>query len=49
MLAIVGLILIALWIAGLLLHFAGSLIHFLLVFAIILMVLHFIDGARPAA
>jgi hypothetical protein len=49
MLAIVGLILIALWIAGLLLHVAGGLIHLLLVIAVIMVVLHFLKGARPAA
>jgi hypothetical protein len=49
MLAIIGLILIALWILGLLLHIAGGLIHFLLLIAVILVVLHFFIGARPAA
>lgn len=49
MLAIIGLLLIALWIAGLLLHIAGGLIHFLLVVALILVVLHFVTGTRPAA
>jgi hypothetical protein len=49
MLAIIGLILIALWLAGVLLHIAGGLIHLLLVIAAILVVLHFFTGARPAA
>jgi len=49
MLAIIGLILIALWIAGLLLHVAGGLIHLLLVVAAILVVMHFLTGSKPAA
>jgi len=49
MLAIIGLILIALWLAGLLLHVAGGLIHILLVIAVIMVVLHFLKGTRPAA
>jgi len=49
MLAIIGLILIALWIVGLLLHVAGELIHLLLVIAAVLVVLHFLTGARPTA
>ena len=49
MLAIIGLILIALWLVGLLLHIAGGLIHVLLVIAAIFVVLHFFIGARPAA
>jgi hypothetical protein len=48
MLAIIGLILIALWIAGLLLHIAGGLIHIVLVIAVILMALHFLTGSRRA-
>lgn len=48
MLAIIGLILIALWLAGVLLHVAGGLIHLLLVVAAILVLLHFITGRRPA-
>ncbi len=49
MLAIIGLILIALWVLGLLMHVAGALIHFVLVAALILIVLHFLTGTRPAA
>lgn len=49
MLAIIGLILIALWILGLLMHVAGALIHVVLVVALILVALHFLTGARPAA
>jgi len=48
MLAIIGLILIALWLAGVLLHVAGGLIHLLLVVAAILVVLHFFTGAKRA-
>ena len=49
MLAIIGLILIALWLLGVVLHIAGGLIHLLLVVAAILVALHFLSGARPAA
>jgi len=49
MLAIIGLILIVLWLVGVLLHIAGGLIHLLLVVAAIFVLLHFFTGARPAA
>lgn len=49
MLAIIGLILIALWLAGVLLHIAGGLIHLLLVIAAIFVVLHFLTGKKPTA
>jgi hypothetical protein len=49
MLAIIGLLLVVLWILGLVLHIAGGLIHLLLLVAIILVVLHFLTGAKPAA
>jgi hypothetical protein len=49
MLAIIGLILIALWLLGVVLHIAGGLIHFVLVLAAILIVLHFLTGTKPAA
>ena len=49
MLAIIGLVLIALWILGLLFHIAGGLIHIVLVLAVILVVLHFLTGAKPGA
>lgn len=49
MLAIIGIILIALWVLGLLLHIAGGLIHIVLVIALILVALHFLTGAKPAA
>ncbi|HSI11903.1 MAG TPA: lmo0937 family membrane protein [Chthoniobacter sp.] len=48
MLAIIGIILIALWLVGVLLHVAGGLIHLLLVVAAILVLLHFLTGARKA-
>ncbi len=49
MLAIIGLLLIVLWVLGLVLHIAGGLIHLLLLLAVVLVVLHFLTGARPAA
>jgi hypothetical protein len=49
MLAIIGLLLIVLWVFGLVLHLAGGLIHLLLVFALIAIVIHFLKGARPAS
>ena len=48
MLAIIGIILIALWLVGVLLHIAGGLIHLLLVVAAILVLLHFFTGAKAA-
>ena len=48
MLAIIGLLLIALWVLGLVIHIAGGLIHLLLVLALIFFVLHFVRGGRPA-
>lgn len=41
MLALIGLLLIVLWLIGLLAHIAGGLIHLVLVFAVIMFVLHF--------
>jgi hypothetical protein len=41
MLAIIGIILIVLWLIGLLAHIAGGLIHLVLLFALISLVLHF--------
>jgi hypothetical protein len=49
MLAIIGLILIVLWLLGVILHIAGGLIHLLLVVAAVLVLMHFFTGARPAA
>jgi hypothetical protein len=47
MLALIGLLLIALWVLGLCIHIAGGLIHLLLVLALIFFVLHFLRG-KPA-
>ncbi len=41
MLAIIGLILIALWVMGLVLHIAGGFIHLVLIIALIALVMHF--------
>jgi hypothetical protein len=46
MLAIIGIILILLWAAGLVFHIAGSLIHFILVLAVISFVIHLLTGRR---
>ena len=46
MLAIIGIILIALWAAGLLFHIAGSLIHIVLVLAVISFVIHLVTGRK---
>jgi Family of unknown function (DUF5670) len=44
MLALIGIILIILWVLGLVTHIAGGLIHLVLVVALILIVLHFVRG-----
>ena len=44
MLALIGIVLIILWLVGLLAHVAGGLIHILLVVAVIMIVLHFLRG-----
>jgi hypothetical protein len=46
MLLILALILAVLWIGGLALAVAGSLIHILLILAVIVVVLHFVRGGR---
>jgi len=46
MLLILALLLLVLWIGGLGLAVAGSLIHILLILAIIALVLHFVTGRR---
>lgn len=46
MLAILGVILILLWIVGLFAHLAGGFIHLLLVIALVLFVLHMMRGSR---
>jgi hypothetical protein len=48
MLAIIGLILIALWILGLVVHIAGGFIHLVLVLAVIFLVLHFLKGSKSS-
>ena len=48
MLAIIGIILIILWALGLGFHIAGSLIHIILVIAVIMFVIHLITGGRRA-
>ena len=46
MLAIIGIILIALWVAGLVLHLAGGFIHLVLIIAAIFFVMHFFSGRK---
>ena len=46
MLAIIGIILIVLWALGLGFHIAGSLIHIILVVALIMFVIHLVTGRR---
>ncbi len=46
MLAIIGIILIVLWALGLGFHIAGSLIHVILVVALIMFVFHVITGRK---
>jgi hypothetical protein len=48
MLAIIGLILIALWVLGLVIHIAGGMIHLVLVLAVIFFVLHFLKGGKSS-
>ena len=49
MLAIVGLILIALWIIGVALKITAWFIHIALVVGLLLVVFNFITGRRPTA
>jgi hypothetical protein len=44
MLALIGILLILLWVVGLFAHIAGGFIHLLLVIALIMIVLHFVRG-----
>jgi hypothetical protein len=46
MLAIIGIILILLWALGLGFHIAGSLIHIILVVALIMFVIHLVTGRQ---
>jgi hypothetical protein len=47
MLALIGILLILLWVIGLFAHIAGGFIHLLLLIALIMIVLHFIRGRGP--
>jgi len=44
MLALIGLLLIIIWVIGLFAHIAGGFIHLVLVIALIMFVLHFLRG-----
>ncbi len=44
MLALIGLLLIVIWLIGLFAHIAGGLIHLVLVLALVMFVLHFLRG-----
>jgi hypothetical protein len=46
MLAIIGLILIAIWIIGLIAHIAGGLIHLVLLVALVFFLIHFLKGGK---
>jgi hypothetical protein len=48
MLLIIALILLILWVGGFALSVAGSLIHFLLVLAVIALIVHFLTGRTSA-
>lgn len=48
MLAIIGIILIVLWLLGLTLHLAGGAIHLILLVALVMVVLHFVQGRKGA-
>lgn len=44
MLAIIGLIVVVLWLLGFIGHIGGGLIHLLLVVGVILLIVHFVRG-----
>jgi hypothetical protein len=46
MLAIIGLILIVLWMFGLVFHLAGAFIHLILLFAVVAFVFHLVFGRK---
>jgi len=48
MLALIGIILVILWLIGFLLHIAGGLIHVVLVIAAIAFIMHFVTGGKRA-
>lgn len=42
MLALIGIVLIIFWLLGFVFHIAGSLIHVLLIIAVVMFLLHFL-------
>jgi hypothetical protein len=44
MLALIGILLIVLWLLGFAFHIAGGLIHLVLVIAVVMFLLHFLRG-----
>lgn len=46
LLYIIGAVLVALWLIGLLAHIGGSLVHIILVIAVIVFVVQFLSGRR---
>ena len=46
LLYIIGAVLVALWLIGLLAHIGGGLIHIILVIAVIVFIVQFISGRR---
>lgn len=48
MLALIGIILIALWVLGLVMHIAGNFIHLVLLIALVMVALHFLGGKKAA-
>jgi hypothetical protein len=48
MLLTIAIILVVLWALGLITHIAGGIIHFVLVIAIVVALVHFLRGAPPA-
>jgi len=44
MLALIGILLIVLWLLGFAFHIAGGLIHLVLVVAVVMFLLHFLRG-----
>ena len=49
MLAIIAAVLVVLWLLGFLaFHIGGGLIHILIVIAVIMVILHFVNGRRSA-
>lgn len=45
MLALIGLLLIVLWVIGLAVHIAGGFIHLVLLVAVVMFILHFVRGS----